>query len=72
MWIGNMHINIVPGDFIFAQWKEDGWKKFKKQVHELRRQGYRKIDQEHGYLNYYEYYRKKGSKKIITVTFMCC
>lgn len=66
-----MHINIVRGDFIFKEWEDDGWKKFGRQVQELREQGYRKIDQEHDFLNYYEYYRKKGKKEVITVTMMC-
>lgn len=63
MWIGNMHINIVKGDFTFAQWEDNGCKDFRKKVHELKLLGYRKINQEHDFLNYYEYYRKKGNKK---------
>ncbi|MGG3986973.1 hypothetical protein [Bacillus smithii] len=67
----NIHINVVKGDFIFNEWDKDGWKQFNKQVNELRKQGYRKIGQEHDYLNYYEYYRKKKSKKVVTVTMKC-
>lgn len=70
MFIGNAHISITRGDFIFAQWEEDGYKKFRRKIHELRCAGYRKVDQEHDFLNYYEYYKKKGRKKVITVTFM--
>lgn len=72
MFIGNIHLNIVRGDFIFKEWEEDAWKKFQKQVHELRKQGFRKIDQEYAMNgDYFEYYRKKGNKKVITVTMMC-
>lgn len=67
-----IHINIVRGDFRFAEWEENGWKDFNKKVHELRVLGYRKINREHDYLNYYEYYRRKGKRKIITLTMMCC
>lgn len=72
MWIGNMHLNIVPGDFIFKEWEEDGWKKFDKQVHKLRKLGFRKINQEYAMNgDYFEYYRQKGKKKIVTLTMMC-
>lgn len=67
-----MHLNIVKGDYLFREWEEDAWKKFCKQTHYLRVLGYRKIDQEGGGLNYYEYYRKKGKRKIIMVTMMLC
>jgi hypothetical protein len=67
-----MHISIVKGDFVFAAWEKGSSKKFRKKVHELRVQGYRKINQDCDFLNEYEYYRKKGSKKIITLTIMCC
>lgn len=66
-----IYLNMVDGDFIFKEWEEDGWKKFNKKIHELRVLGFRKINQEYDYLNIYEYYRKKGSKKVITVTMMC-
>lgn len=72
MWIGNMHVNIVQGDFVFPAWEKGSLKKYNKKVHELRVAGYRKIDQEHDCLNYYEYYRRKGKKKVVTVTIMCC
>lgn len=67
-----MHISRTKGDFIFAEWDDQEWKGFKKQVHELRKQGYRRIGDDHGWLDYYEYYRKRGSKKVVTVTMMCC
>lgn len=65
-----MHIDVVKGDYIFDEGAENGWKNFKKKVHELRMQGYRYIGHEHGYLDYHEYYRKKGKKKIVIVTLM--
>lgn len=65
-------IDIVKGDFIFADWEDGGYKSFKKKIHELRILGYRKVNQEHDSLNYYEYYRRKNHKKIIIVTLMCC
>lgn len=72
MWIGNIHINMVQGNFIFREWEEYGWKSFNKQVNQLRSRGYRKIDQEHAMNgDYFEYYRKKGKKKVVTLTMMC-
>lgn len=71
MWIGNMHLSITKGDFIFASWEEGADKAYRKKIHELRCAGYRKIDTEHDFLNIYEYYRRKGKKKVITVTIMC-
>jgi hypothetical protein len=62
---------MVYGDFIFKEWDQDAWKNFRKKVHELRVAGFRKINQEHDYLNYYECYKKKNSKKVITITMMC-
>lgn len=70
MWLGNMHINLVGGDFRFALWNQGEFKRYKKKIHELRCEGYRKIDQDFGCLNDYEYYRKKGKKKIICVVRM--
>lgn len=67
----NIHINITQGDYIFAEWEDEDWKEFSKQVHELRKQGYRKINANNDYQNYYEFYRKKGKKKVVTVTMMC-
>lgn len=66
-----MHINMVKGDFIFKAWGKDDYKNFNKKVHELRIAGYRKINQEDDWLNHYDYYRKKGHKKIITITTLC-
>ena len=71
MWVGNVHINLVQGDFVFASWEKEANKQYRKKVHELRVAGYRKINTDHGPLNVYEHYRRKGSKKIITVTIMC-
>ena len=72
MWIGNMHISIVKGDYVFQEWKEDGWEMFRKQVQLLREQGFRKIGQEYAMNgDYFEYYRQKGKKKVVTVTMMC-
>lgn len=67
-----IHINTVKGDFVFAQWEDDGCEQFNRKIHELRVQGYRKINEYHDYLNLYQEYRKGKSKKIVTVTFMCC
>ena len=65
-----MHIDYTKGDFVFTSWKEDGYKNFKRKIHELRCLGYRKINQEYDFLNCYEYYRRKGKKKVIIVTLM--
>lgn len=65
-----MHISYTKGDFVFALWNDEDCKKYKKKIHELRCLGYRKINQEYDFLNCYEYYRRKGKKKVITVTQM--
>lgn len=70
--MGFLHISMTKGDFVFAQWDDDGCEKFNRKIHELRMQGYRKINQYHDYLNFYQEYRKGNSKKRITVTLMCC
>lgn len=67
-----IHISRTKGDYIFAEWRDEDWKEFRKCIHELRKQGFRKIDHEQGYLNYYEYYRQKGKKQVVVVTMMCC
>lgn len=72
MWIGNMHINIVKGDYKFACWEPEAYKEYRKKIHELRCAGYRKVGIDHDYLNYYEFYKRKNKKKIITVTLMEC
>mgnify|MGYP003369141926 CR=1 FL=1 len=66
-----MHILMSKGDFIYNQWDKDGYNNFSKKIHELRVNGYRKVDQDFGFLDYHEYYKKKGKKKIITVTLRC-
>lgn len=66
-----IYLNIVRGDYIFCAWKENALKEYNKKVHELRMDGFRKIDTEHDYQNCYEYYRQKGKKKVVTVTIMC-
>ncbi|QPK89811.1 hypothetical protein IEN91_05070 [Bacillus velezensis] len=63
-----MHLNIVHGDHIFEGWKDGEYKKFNQKVHELRMQGYRRVGQDCDFMNYYEYYKKKKSKKVITLT----
>ena len=66
-----IHVSYTKGDYVIAEWDDQNWKKFRKTVQALREQGFRKIGQENDYLNYYEYYRKKGKKKVVTVTMMC-
>lgn len=66
---GWIFVEQVYGDYVFWDSSENAHKDFDKCVHELRKHGYRKINQEWDCMNYYEYYRKKGKKKIITVTY---
>lgn len=61
-----MHLNIIQGDFIFYDWKENSWKDLSRKEHELRLQGFRKVNQEFDYLNMYVTYKRK--KKRITLT----
>lgn len=63
-------IMILKGDFIFAPWEDGALKKYNKCILELRKNSYRKINQDNDYLNFYEYYRQKGKKKIVVVTIM--
>lgn len=51
--------DIKTGDFIFASWKKEADKQYRRKVHELRCAGYRKIGVEHDSLNMYEHYRRK-------------
>lgn len=60
-----MHISIVRGDFIFASWENDTYKKYRKIIHDLRIHCYRKINEEHDFINKYEYYRKKVKRRLL-------
>lgn len=62
----NVHVNIIQGDFIFYDWKENGWKEFSRKEHDLRMRGFRKVNHEFDYLNLYVTYKCK--KKRITLT----
>ncbi|PKR83506.1 hypothetical protein [Heyndrickxia camelliae] len=70
MWIGNLHLNIVRGDYKFYEWEDDGWKKFREKEHELRMNGWRKCNQDDDYLNRYFTYKRKRKK--VTLTMCCC
>lgn len=61
-------LDIVPGDFIFSDWEDSGWKDLSKMEHELRIQGFRKVGQEFSSQNMYVTYKKK--KKLVTLTMM--
>lgn len=65
-----MHIYIVQGDFTYPMWEDGAYDEYRRKIHELRIKGYRKIDESRDSLNFYEYYRRKGKKKVITVTTM--
>lgn len=60
-----MHLNIVRGDFVYAMWEEGSFKEYRRKIHELRINGYRKINEDCDYLNCYEYYRKKVKRKLL-------
>lgn len=64
-----MYVSIVRGDHIFKEWEEGAWEDFKDKVQELKENGYKKVSQEHTYLNYHEYYRIDGEEEI-TLTMM--
>lgn len=66
-----IHVSYTKGDYIIAQWDDEDGKQLRKTIHELRKQGYREIGRDGDYLNMYWYYRKKGSKEVVTVTLMC-
>ena len=61
-----MHLNIIQGDVIFYDWKENSWEELKRKEHELRLQRFRKVTQEFDFLNMYVTYKRK--KKRITLT----
>lgn len=65
-----MYLNIVRGNFTFCAWHENGWKDLQKKEHELRLQGYRKVNQDFDYLNMYVTYKRK--KKRIVLTMLLC
>lgn len=31
MWIGNIHVNMTKGDYIFSAWEKDDYKKMSKE-----------------------------------------
>lgn len=51
MWIGNIHVNMTKGDYIFSAWEKDDYKKCQKKIHELRCNRYRLVGVTHDYLN---------------------
>lgn len=61
-----MHLNMIPGDFIFYEWKECAWKDFHKKENELRQQGFRKVNQDFEFQELCVIYKKK--KRRITLT----
>lgn len=65
-----MHISIIRGDFIFHQWEDEDFKAFHRKENELRKQGFRKVNQDYDYLNMYVTYKRK--KKRITLTMAMC
>jgi len=56
--------------YMYATYCEGERREFGLCVHELRKQGYRKIGQEQGGLNYFEYYRKNSNKKKVIAVVM--
>jgi hypothetical protein len=61
----------VQGDYRFAAWEVKDWKRYKKKIDDLRKQGYRKVDQYYSFQDFYQLYKRRKSKKVITVTMMC-
>ncbi len=51
-----MHMLISKGDFIYNQWDENGYNNFSKKIHELRVNGYRKVEQDYSPLDFKELY----------------
>jgi hypothetical protein len=62
-----MHINMVRGNFLFCDWKENGWNDFRKKEYEIRRQGYRKVEHEYDSLNQYVTYKRKKKRVVLTM-----
>jgi hypothetical protein len=62
-----MHLNQIKGDYIFYDWKENAWKEFKKKEHELRLQGFRKINKEYGHQDLYITYKNKEKRIMLTM-----
>jgi hypothetical protein len=64
------HVNQIQGDYIFFEWKEHAWKQFRKKEHELRLQGFRKVDQEFGFQDLYITYKHKDRRVMVTMALM--
>lgn len=63
-------VSMVKGDFLFAQWDENGVDNFREKESELLSEGFKKVDEYGDYLNLYAVYNKND--KEITLTMMCC
>lgn len=73
MWLNNnIHILRTTGDYIFSAWVEEDYDNYRHTIHKLRCDGYRKVETRHDSLNTYELYRKRGKKRIITITVQEC
>lgn len=62
-----MHMNIIKGDYVFHDWKENAWKEFKKKENELRSKGFRKINQDYGFQDLYITYKFKKKTVMLTM-----
>lgn len=63
----SFHLNIVPGDFIFNEWDEDGFSKLKEKEIELESQGYKFNGKDNDFLNeHFEYKDSNDNTKVIT------
>lgn len=65
-----MHLNMIQGDFIFHYWKDNAWRDFRRKENELRKQGFRKVNQEFEFQELYMTYKRK--KKRVTLTMALC
>lgn len=62
-----MHLNITQGHFIFFDWKKDSWKEFQRKEHELRMQGFRKVNHEFEFQDFFVTYKRKKRRVVLTM-----
>lgn len=64
-----MHVNMVQGDFIYAQWLDEDMREFEKKKKELVSKGFEKVGVSGEFQDAYFTYRKE--KEEIVLTIMC-
>lgn len=72
LFVDGMHLNITPGDFVYKDWQDGDWMRFRRKTMSLRLRGYRLTNKEYASNgDYFENFKQIGTKKLLIVTYMC-